>query len=174
MIVVENELVLSTDNPLIDGRLSSALGHDIEVVSLVDIPAGPIQTIRPTLILPSGSFHDDADVHMLTTGSVSWLSKLRGEPVDGRRFKPNLYIQTASATTDEDNWVGYHVRIGTAVFEISEATNRCAYPMLAQGDMPQDPELTRLIKRHHDDKLGVYAKVIEPGVVRVNDPVVRI
>jgi uncharacterized protein YcbX len=104
-------------------------------------------------------------VHLLTTAAVRWLSALRGEEVDWRRFRPNLYISAGGNEPVEDEWVGRIIRAGEVLLEVTEATVRCPFPMLAQGDLPMDGQITRIIKQQHDDKLGVYARVVKPGII---------
>ena len=53
-------------------------------------------------------------------------------------------------------------------------------PTLAQGDLPQDPDVLRTLVRHNEQQVGdlgqypcagVYAVVTAPGTVRTGDHV---
>jgi MOSC domain-containing protein YiiM len=43
--------------------------------------------------------------------------------------------------------------------------------MREQPGWPADPEVSRTVSRHGDRCFGVYADIVEAGVVRVGDPV---
>ncbi|MEV0608179.1 MOSC domain-containing protein [Polymorphospora rubra] len=83
---------------------------------------------------------------------------------------------------DDDPEPGQRLRIGAdLVLSITGPTPRCVVPSLAQpGGVPADPGLLRTLARHHRMPVasygratcfGWYASVVEPGTVRVGDPV---
>lgn len=62
-------------------------------------------------------------------------------------------------------------------------TPRCVIPTLAQEELPADPGIMRTVAREHRIpvfdlglacRVGVYLDVLEPGTVRIGDPVTRL
>lgn len=83
----------------------------------------------------------------------------------------------------EDAWIHSHLRIGEALFRVVVPTPRCVIPTLAQEELPPDPGIMRAVAREHRipvfdlgllSCVGVYLDVLEPGTVRIGDPVTRL
>ncbi len=92
-------------------------------------------------------------------------------PVDPRRFR--MLVETAGgAPFQEDGWVGRDVRIGDAVVRVEEACARCAVTSVDPETGERDVDALRaMVAAKGAADLGVYASVVEPGTVRVGDPV---
>ncbi len=92
-------------------------------------------------------------------------------PVDPRRFR--MLVETAGgAPFQEDGWVGCDVRIGDAVVRVEEACARCAVTTVDPETGERDVDALRaMVAAKGAADLGVYASVVEPGTVRVGDPV---
>jgi len=147
--------VYSGDAPEIHSALTVALGQPVELVREADIS------------------HLDAEpVHIVTSASLQWLREaLPGVQIDARRFRPNVFIDAPGVGPIEQAWVGRCVRIGAVVFRVTAATERCGMVALAQGDLPLEPSILRCITQQASLTFGVYAKVVDPGVIRKNDAV---
>jgi len=94
---------------------------------------------------------------------------------DGRRFRM-LFELDGPGQHDEDSWRGRRLRIGEATVLPGDPVPRCAVPSASPDTGRRDRDVLReLIDRRGtiegDACLGVYAEVLEPGVVRVGDPV---
>ena len=125
-----------------------------------------------------GSFFDYASLHILTTASLTKLQQLYPEGhLEARRFRPNLIIATPPEQTGfvENDWVGKTLSIGDVKLLITDPCPRCVMPTLAQGDLAKDAKILRTIAENtvhvpFADKalpsVGVYAKVIQTGVIR--------
>jgi uncharacterized protein len=122
---------------------------------------------------PPGTYFDLFPIHVLTTSTLQLMSRLNpAANWDRRRFRPNVLVDIESETgTVENDWVGRTVRIGGFLIKGELPTLRCAMPMHAQADLPRDPSVLRTIVREVNQCLGLYASVIEAGVVDVGDPV---
>jgi uncharacterized protein YcbX len=132
-----------------------------------------------------GTFFDYGAVHLLTTAT---LARLRSAHPAGdfapRRFRPNLVVDLPGGTGfPEDAWVGAHLRVGEALFRVTVPTPRCVVPTLAHDELPADPSLMRTVAREHRvpvlglgrlSCVGVYLDVLEPGAIRIGDPVTRV
>jgi uncharacterized protein YcbX len=125
---------------------------------------------------------DDGPIHLLSTASVNWLAEAVPEvALDERRLRPNLLLDTHEPLA-EDDWIGRTLRfagVGTAsaapdddgpVIEICAPTVRCVMVNAAQDDLPRSSRpLSALTERGL--KLGVWARVLRPGTIRVGDHV---
>jgi len=88
--------------------------------------------------------------------------------LDIRRFRPNIVIDTSA---NEDDWIGCQIAIGTYRGTITEKTKRCGMTMIAQTDVPEDPELLRTVVRSRQRFFGVYANVGSEGAISVGDTI---
>jgi uncharacterized protein len=125
--------------------------------------------------LPQGTFFDAAPVHLLTTATLDRLRSLypKGR-FESRRFRPNMVIETANGATGflENAWVGRTLAIGDSVrLSITGPCSRCVMTTLAQGDLPRDAGILQTAARHNTSNVGVYASVLQGGVVRRGDSV---
>jgi uncharacterized protein len=94
---------------------------------------------------------------------------------DGRRFRMLLELDGPEAL-GEEAWESRRVRVGEAMLLVGRPTPRCAVPSASPDAGIRDRDVLReLVEKRGpvDDKpcLGVYADVLEPGVVRVGDEV---
>ena len=94
---------------------------------------------------------------------------------DGRRFRMLLELDGLD-TLEEEQWRNRRVRAGEATLLVGEPTPRCAVPSASPDTGLRDRDVLRelIATRGAVDGepcLGVYAEVLEPGVVRVGDPV---
>jgi len=130
---------------------------------------------------PTGTFFDFAPLHLITTSTLSRIAELspRGT-VEPERYRPNIIIQTPGREFTENDWVGRDLRIGTSVvLRVIGRTHRCAVPTLEHGELPRDTaalqvpaEHNRVTPMDHFGPLpcaGVYAQVLRPGRIQIND-----
>ena len=94
---------------------------------------------------------------------------------DGRRFRMLFELDGLEAL-GEEAWQSRRVRVGEAMLLVGEPTPRCAVPSASPDTGVRDRDVLRELigKRGGLDGeacLGVYAEVLEPGVVRVGDEV---
>lgn len=92
---------------------------------------------------------------------------------DGRRFRMLLELDGLAAH-DEDTWRNRRVRVGGATLLVGGPTPRCAVPSASPDTGVRDRDVLRelLEKRgpvEGEPCMGVYAEVLQPGVVRVGD-----
>ena len=72
----------------------------------------------------------------------------------------------------EQGWIERRFRIGDGVeIAISEHCKRCVMTTLPQGDLPMDPAILHTATAHNNTRAGVYATVVQPGAIKVGDPV---
>ena len=141
-------------DPRIHATLSSVLKKPVTLARAQDI-----------------SHLDAGPVHVITTAGLAWLrAVLPDAVVDERRFRPNMVIDVPGDTQVEQGWIGKTLSIGDAVkLRISDPTERCRMVALAQGGLPYDPRVLASIIREADSGFGVYADVVVPGAISLND-----
>ncbi len=95
-----------------------------------------------------------------------------GVPVDPRRFRANLVVDTGLPPRAEEAWVGREVRVGGAVVRPAALTPRCAvvdhHPETGGRDLRV---LAALPVVGGTPVCGVDGEVVAAGVVRPGDPV---
>lgn len=109
-----------------------------------------------------GSFNDGNPIHILTTASLRGAGALHPDGVwDARRFRPNVVIDADGDDFPEDGWST--IRIGDVVLEVVKRTTRCPMTSRSQPGLDDDLGVLKTLTRNREAKLGVYARVSEPG-----------
>ena len=123
---------------------------------------------------PPGTYFDAFPLLLLTDASLRALqARAPKSRIDVRRFRPNFLIATAPETEGfvEMAWPGRTLRVGGALLEVTIACPRCVMTTHGFEDLPRDPSIMRTLVREAAQKLGVYARVVEPGEVALGDAV---
>jgi len=180
------------DGEVVAGEVE--LGDEIET-SFWDEPKGARRVVGPwsdalsmlagrrlQLVAPA----DGAAVDRGSRGAATLVStraldelgsRLGVDAVDGRRFRMHFGIDGVPAHA-EDGWLGRRVRIGGAVVVPRGNVGRCA--VTTQNPETGRPDLGTLkalaayrgnMEATEPLPFGVYAEVVEPGAVRLGDPV---
>src|SRR4051812_36713808 len=142
--------------PLIDGRpwddpvsraaVRAAAGEDVELYD-----DGAVRfDVLPLLVA--------------TDGAVSELG------LDGRRLRPNIVIGGVEGLA-ERGWPGYGLQIGEAVIRVVSLRARCVMTTFDPDTQEQDVGVLRDIVERFDGRIALNCDVLEPGTVRVGDPV---
>jgi hypothetical protein len=185
-ITLPENTIVSTEQSDIDQALSAELGR--EVTLSMSAPEAPtleeywpdVEGLdhRETVTeeeMPSETFFDFAVVHVLTTATIDRLRELYPEGrFEGRRFRPNIVVEPASdeRTFIENSWIGRTLTLGDEVrLSINGPCPRCVMTTLPQGNLPKDVGILRTAAQHNQAHVGVYAAVLQGGMVRRGDPV---
>jgi uncharacterized protein YcbX len=91
-----------------------------------------------------------------------------------RRFRPNVVIaihDSVAGEFPEQNWLGRHVRIGDIEVEINLPCPRCVMVTRDFADLPHDRDVLRTVVLHADQRIGVYANIVQPGTLQMGSPV---
>jgi uncharacterized protein YcbX len=115
---------------------------------------------------------------LVGTASLEALAKAAGvERVDGRRFRM-LFGVTGVPPHAEDGWIGRRVRIGNAVVRLRGNVGRCAITTQDPDTGVPDLDTLHVLGEYRGDvetseplPFGVWGEVVEPGRVRLGDPV---
>ena len=125
----------------------------------------------PSRVLPEVgmSFFDAGAVSLVGTATLAWCAGQWGIDADPRRLRVNVVIETDEPFVEE-SWLGADVTVGEVGLRTVQRIERCRTIDLAQdGVAVHDRWLKPLAAR--DLRVGVYADVVVPGVVRVGDVV---
>ena len=114
---------------------------------------------------------DTMPLSLLTTQALAGLGQLAGASLVAGRFRPNLVVDARAHGFPEDGWVGRVLRIGGLRMRVDQRDKRCVVVTIDPVTLDRDPEILRAIARDRDARFGVYGSAVEPGRVRVGDPV---
>lgn len=140
---------------------------------LTELARTPVRLIVPDV---PGAANDVEPITLVSLASVADLAWRSGaEELDPRRFRMTFDLEGCSPY-EEDTWNGRTARVGEALLEIGKAVPRCVVttqdPDTGLRDFPTLVAIKRARAIPDGGKLpfGVYARVLEPGTVRVGDP----
>jgi uncharacterized protein YcbX len=187
-ITLPDGAVLASDQSDLNRILSNVLGREVTLQSALsdrreataeeywpDIEGLEHRNAVTDFGLPERTFFDAASVHLLTTATLDRLRMLYPEGrFEVRRFRPNIVVRTADGEKEfvENAWIGRTLALGDHVrLTITDRCPRCVMTTLPQGDLPPDTGILRTAARHNNASVGVYASVIQAGVVRRGDDV---
>lgn len=144
------------DDPAIHAALSAQLAMPVTVSREAEI-----------------SHFDAGPLHLLTTASLRTLGgALAAQALDGRRFRPNMVVETEAGGFPEDTWQGQDLAVGADVrLRVAGRTERCVMVGLAQDELPYDPRILKAVARMNAVCLGVFAEVLAPGTIRIGDSI---
>ncbi|MEQ8857142.1 MAG: MOSC domain-containing protein [Pseudomonadales bacterium] len=125
---------------------------------------------------PPGTYFDAFPLLIVTRSSLQALATAAaGAGIDAnfdqRRFRPNLVVEADLDGFVENAWVGRRLCLGEATLKVEMACPRCVMTTHGFDDIPREPGVMRALVRHNDGNLGVYASVLEGGVIRAGDAV---
>lgn len=144
--------------------------------ALTEYTGRPLRVVEPALPAPDRG--RSGAVTLLATSSLARLAEELGvEAVDGRRFRMNIGIEGLDPHA-EDAWHGRRVRVGEAVVVPQGNVGRCAVTTQDPDTGRPDLDTLKALAAYRGDAetteplpFGVHAAVVEPGVVRLGDPV---
>ncbi|MGI4828119.1 MAG: MOSC domain-containing protein [Janthinobacterium lividum] len=148
-------------SPDLLAELQTTLAAPGAELTLQHSPGLPLTDVRP--------------VSLVSTATLRGLEKELGYAVDPQRFRSNLILtlendrpfaedELAGQTLIFDDPTGVHLRL-------RERIPRCRMVSLDPDTTEADPLLLRHLAKHHDGRLGIYATVLQTGIVHVDNPV---
>lgn len=117
--------------------------------------------------------HDAMPLSVASTASFAGLEAAHGGPLDPRRFRTNIVVESGAR---EGDWPGRRVRfgaedLGSAALLLADAAPRCAMITIDPDTAERDPRVLRTVAQSFGAAFSTYASVAAPGVARVGDPV---
>lgn len=140
------------------------------------------KTLRIFAAPPKRTGIDRGRVGAASLLSLASLERLREEsgdpePVDQRRFRMTFGVDGLQAH-EEDEWLQREVRVGEALLRVTGNVGRCAATTRQPETGVVDFKTLHYLKAYRDEvatteplPFGVHASVLEPGRVKLGDPV---
>ncbi|HSS60601.1 MAG TPA: MOSC N-terminal beta barrel domain-containing protein [Candidatus Limnocylindrales bacterium] len=127
------------------------------------------ESARPIQLreLPGANF-DDSHVLIVNLASVESFGLEVGMPLDHRRFRANLYVDGLEPE-EELRWLGRVIRAGDSELEVTSRCERCKVITMDPDTTEAAPDILRVLVERHDERMGVYCRVVKPGRVSVGD-----
>lgn len=147
---------LAGDGAELRGLISAACGSPVELLHLRQ------------------GIYDEAPISLITLATVRRLSEASGVPLDLRRFRPNLFIETPEDRPFvEDGWVGRTLSCGgepaSPLIGVTLRDLRCAMLNLDPDTARADPRLFKAAAQLNTACAGVYGVPVRTGALRVGD-----
>jgi uncharacterized protein YcbX len=117
-----------------------------------------------------GENFDDSHVLIVNMASVEAFALESGVHLDHRRFRANLYVDGLEPE-EELGWLGRVIRAGDAELEVTSRCERCKVITMDPDSTEAAPDILRVLVELHDERMGVYCRVVRPGRVAVGDDV---
>jgi MOSC domain-containing protein len=119
-----------------------------------------------------------AGVSLVGTASLEALANAAGvDSVDGRRFRMLFGVDNVPPHA-EDRWIGRRLHIGDAVVRLRGNVGRCVITTQNPETGVPDLDTLRVLGTYRGEvetseslPFGVWGEVVEPGRVRLGDPV---
>lgn len=157
-------------------RLDSQEGRDALAAWLQELLAedasGPLKVVSA----PGHRFtdHPQGHVSLINLESLRHLERRIGRRVDPLRFRGNLLIDGWDAWA-ENGWIGRTLQVGGARLEVFKPIVRCAATEVDPHTAERDLQIPKALFDHYRHILcGIYASVVEGGVVEEGAPAVLV
>jgi uncharacterized protein YcbX len=142
-----------------DPRLKHALTDDLgRAIELARDTAG-MQDLGRTLLVT-------------TEASLTALAEELGEPLDLRRFRPNVHLDADGPAWDDLTWEGRELAFAGGVrLKLLHSCVRCAIPTRHPDTQVKWPGLLRHLHQAHAQCFGINARVITGGRIAAGERV---
>jgi uncharacterized protein len=145
----------SWGDPRLLNVLRTDLGREVgmrrDVAGIHDLPRSVLVTLQP---------------------SLEALQRELGEPVDLRRFRPNLHVQTDAPAWAELGWEGRELALGGGVrLRLLHPCVRCVIPTRDPDTQEKWAGLLKHLTLRHERVFGINARIITGGRVAAGEPV---
>ena len=143
----------SNGEPTIDGHV----WQSTEALDRIREAAGPGADLAPL-----GRHFDDRSILVTTDGAIRALG------VDGRRLRPNVFIEGVEGLAEAE-WVGRRLVLGDVEIEVADRCERCVMTTIDPDSLEVDPDVLRRINEKFGKLMGVLCEVVTPGELRIGD-----
>lgn len=110
-------------------------------------------------------------VSIINLDSVKAFSNAIKQEVDARRFRGNIHLSGLPPFSELD-MMEQTIAVGTAQLKIVAPTKRCPATEVDLASGERNIKTPKLLQQHYDHMyMGVYAEVVESGVIKPGDEV---
>ncbi|WP_380163734.1 MOSC domain-containing protein [Jannaschia sp. R86511] len=141
------------DDPALAAQLSEAMGAPV--------------TVR---VEQGGSHQDDGAVSLVGSATLRWCAERWGVDADPRRLRVNLVLDTDEPFVEE-SWLGRRVGIGPVGLLVQDRVERCRTVDVDQDGVVVRDRWLAPLGAERDLCVAVYARVVQPGLLTLGDPV---
>jgi len=156
-----------------EGKLSTIEGRNA-IAGAIAKHLGLDENGTPTLVEAQDIGYFDTTkgpISLLNMASLHALEKLVSQKLDPARFRMNLLLDGCEPWS-ERLWPGKRVKIGETVLEVTEHTGRCKATHINPDTGTLDVKVLHALKEHFGHtQMGVYAVVLEGGLIKAGDPI---
>ncbi len=124
---------------------------------------------------PGDHFFDCAPISIILDAWMRELNAHVGYEVEWERFRPNFFVRadaTRGSAPLEEALVGAQLQLGTVRLRVCVPIERCVTITYHPRGEAGDPRILRFLAEKRNTLMGVYCDVVEPGAVRVGDPLI--
>jgi uncharacterized protein YcbX len=140
-------------DPALDAELSTAMGVRVRVAPEADVP------------------HQDAGaVSIVGSATLRWCAERWGLEADPRRLRSNVVFESDEPFMEE-TWIGHDLHVGTATLRVVERVARCRMIDIAQDGTSPVGRWLKPLAAERGMNLAVYAEVVRPGLVTIDDAI---
>ncbi|HEY0383614.1 MAG TPA: MOSC N-terminal beta barrel domain-containing protein [Candidatus Elarobacter sp.] len=113
---------------------------------------------------------DAGTVSVLLDLWVNDVEALVGEPLDPKRWRPNVYVTAAPGFAKrEAGLVGATLSAGDVVLRVVATIKRCVTPTYDVATGTPLPQVLEAVARERDNTVGIYCDVVTPGEFAIGD-----
>ena len=150
--------VLPLTSPELEQALAAEYGADLSLLHL------------------SRGTYDAMPVSLISEGTLGTLQRTLVQPLDPRRFRANLVLQTDDRGEDvETSWLGAQLTFGerpdSARISVSHRTKRCVMVNLEPETGEHDAGILKEVAKMMQACAGVYGTVTRLGRIQVGDAI---
>ena len=145
---------LPLDHPALIASLSEAAGTDVELIQV------------------GRGIFDSMPVSLTTTAFLAAVDAAHALPLDPRRFRMNIVIESeASDTAWHGGVLAFGEGEGSARLLVNDAIPRCAMVTVDPDTAARDPSILRTVAGRFGNNVGSYCATLQCGLIRPGDPV---
>ena len=115
--------------------------------------------------------YDSLPLSVVSTAGHAAVEAAHGTAIDPRRFRINVVVDTNLPLRV---WAGRRLRFGgedSAEIAVTAPIERCVMITIDPDTGERDPWLMRTVAQQFDNKYGMHANVVRPGILRIGSEV---
>lgn len=151
---------LPVDDPALTAEVSAAYGAPVHLMRI------------------SRGIFDAMPVSLFSTTTLQTLATTTGQPLDMRRFRPNIVVETpCPGAFPEQAWVDHTVTFGdqpdAAQLQLNYPIERCSLITIDPETTVRHPQVLQALATFPEQAMcaGIYGAVHRLGKVRVGDTI---